>query len=129
MSMLKPNLIAMSAIVASSAFASQIVVANENPFEMTDLSSGYMVAGNHGKHKKMKKMDTDGSGSISKDEFMAYSEKKFDRKDKNGDGEITPDEMRKHKEGKCGEGKCGEGKCGESKSGEGKCGEGKCGES
>ena len=105
MSDFKPNIIVMSAIVATSAFASQLAGADENPFEISDLSSGYMVADSHGKHHKMKKMDTDGDGSVSKDEFMAYMEKKFARKDKNGDGVLTADEMKrkKHGEGKCGE--------------------------
>ena len=133
MSKFKPNFIAMSAIVATSTFASQFAVAEDNPFEMTELSSGYMVAESHGKYckKKMKKMDTNKDGSVSKDEFMSHAEKKFAKKDKNGDGVLTEDEMKrmkKHSEGKCGEGKCGEGKCGEGKCGEGKCGEGKCGE-
>ena len=119
MANIKPTLVAISTIIASSTFAAQVVSADENPFEMTDLSSGYMVADNHGKYckKKMKKMDTNEDGSVSKEEFMAYSEKKFAKKDKNGDGVLTADEMKrkKHSEGKCGEGKCGEGKCGEKK--------------
>ena len=120
----KPNVIAISTIIATGSFASSLVSADENPFQMTDLSSGYMVADGHGdkkscKIRKMKKMDTDGDGAVSKDEFMAHAEKKFAKKDKNGDGVISADEMKamkKHKEGKCGEGKCGEGKCGEEKS-------------
>ena len=120
MSKFKPNLIAISAIVATGTFASSQVIADENPFQMTDLSSGYMVADKHGKYckKKMKRMDTDEDGSVSKEEFMAYMEKKFAKKDKNGDGVLSADEMKrgkKHHEGKCGEGKCGEGKCGEKK--------------
>ena len=112
MSKFKPNLIAMSTIVATSAFTSQLASAEDNPFKTTELSSGYMVADSHGgKHHKMKKMDTDGDGSVSKDEFMAYMEKKFAKKDKNGDGVLSADEMKrmkKHRDGKCGEGKCGE---------------------
>jgi hypothetical protein len=109
----KSNLIALSAIVATSTFASQIVVAEENPFKMTELSSGYLVADSHGKSckNKMKKMDANEDGSVSKDEFMSHAEKKFSKKDKNGDGVLTEDEMKSkkgHSEGKCGEGKCGE---------------------
>ena len=123
MSNFKSNLIATSAIIATSTLATQLVSADENPFEMTNLSSGYMVADNHGKYckKKMKRMDTNEDGSVSKDEFMNYMEKKFARKDENGDGVLSADEMKrmkKHREGKCGEGKCGEGKCGEGKCGE-----------
>ncbi len=123
MSKIKSNLIAMSTIIAASSFASTTAVADENPFQMTELSSGYMVADGHGKYckKKMKKMDLNEDGAVSKEEFMSHAEKKFAKKDKNGDGVLTEDEMKrmkKHSEGKCGEGKCGEGKCGEGKCGE-----------
>jgi Ca2+-binding EF-hand superfamily protein len=40
-----------------------------------------------------KEADTDGNGTISKDEFMAYSEKKFDAMDTNNDGELTKAEV------------------------------------
>jgi len=109
-------LLAASTLIISPSFASE-----ENPFQLTDLSSGYMVADSHGKHCKLRKMDSDGDGSVSKDEFMSHAEKKFSKKDKNGDGVLSGDEMKmmkkmkKQKEGKCGEGKCGEGKCGEKK--------------
>ena len=132
---LKPITAAIGTVFVTSTLMTTSVSAEENPFQMTDLSSGYMVADGHEgkcgegkcgekkscKIKKMKKMDTDGDGVVSKDEFMAHAEKKFSRKDKNGDGVISADEMKrmkKHKEGKCGEGKCGEGKCGEGKCGE-----------
>ncbi len=72
--------------------------ADENPFTMDPLSSGYMVADGHkkqGKHDKMKMMDADGNGSISKDEFIAHAHMKFAKKDKNGDGVLTADEMKK----------------------------------
>jgi len=106
-------LLTASTLMISPSFASE-----ENPFQLTELSSGYMVADGHGKHCNMKKMDSDGDGTVSKDEFMTHAEKKFSKKDKNGDGVLSDEEMKKmkkHKEGKCGEGKCGEGKCGEKK--------------
>ena len=88
----------VSTIVAMSALIFvPLNAAEENPFQTTDLSSGYLVADSHGKHNKMKKMDTDGDGVVSKDEFMAYAEKKFARKDKNGDGVISVDEMKRKK--------------------------------
>ena len=132
---LKPITAAIGTVFVTSTLIAAPASADQNPFQMTELSSGYMVADGHEgkcgegkcgdkktcKIKKMKKMDTDGDGAVSKDEFMAHAEKKFSRKDKNGDGVISADEMKrmkKHKEGKCGEGKCGEGKCGEGKCGE-----------
>ena len=123
---IKPIAVAIGTVFVTSALLTTPASADENPFQMTELSSGYMVADGHkGKRsckiKKLKKMDTDGDGAVSKDEFMAHAEKKFAKKDKNGDGVISAEEMKqmkKHKEGKCGEGKCGEGKCGEGKCGE-----------
>ena len=90
------------AVLASSAFIVTPVIANENPFQITDLASGYIVADSHGgKHNKMKMMDTDGDGSVSKDEFMNYADEKFNRKDKNGDGVLSADEVKHHGKGKC----------------------------
>ena len=109
----KTNLLAIGTIVTTSTFASHLVIAEENPFKMMELSSGYVVADSHGKSckNKMKKMDVNNDGSVSKEEFMSHAEKKFSKKDKNGDGVLTKDEMKRkkgHEEGKCGEGKCGE---------------------
>ena len=76
--------------------------AEANPFAMTELGSGYMVAANaEGKCGEGK------CGGAEKDRA---------EKDKAG-------------EGKCGEGKCGaknEASESKDKGGEGKCGEGKC---
>jgi uncharacterized low-complexity protein len=135
---LKPLTAAIGAILATSAFAIPTASADENPFQITELTSGYMVAEKEGKcgegkcggmkmkegkcgmKMMMKKMDADEDGAISKEEFMQHHEKKFDKKDKNEDGKLTEDEMKMMKEGKCGmkmkEGKCGEGKCGGMKS-------------
>ena len=94
---------------ASMIFASQIVTASaanaqEEPFNLIQSTPSFMLAEHHGgKHggHGMKKMDTDGNGEVSKDEFMAHHEMKFMMKDKNGDGKLTGDEM-KHKKCKHG---------------------------
>ena len=126
-------------VLAASAIAMPSASAAENPFQMNELASGYMVAekegmcgegkcgeGKCGMNKRgpccgMKKMDADKDGAVSREEFMKHHEMKFTQKDKNKDGQLTADEMKKKKKGKCGgmkmkEGKCGEGKCGEKKS-------------
>jgi uncharacterized low-complexity protein len=147
----KPLAIAMGAAFATSLAGTPVANAAENPFAMSELAGGYMVASSHmegkcgegkcggDKGKKegkcgegkcgMKMMDADGDGKVTKDEFDAAHETMFKRKDKNADGALDASEM----EGKCGEGKCGgkakkEGSCGGDKTKkEGKCGEGKCG--
>ncbi len=128
---LKPLAAAVGAILVASAFTIPTVSAEENPFQMTELSSGYMLAGKEGKCGEgkcgmkmegkcgMKMMDANEDGSISKEEFMQHHEKKFTEKDKNKDGQLTADEMKMMKMKK-GEGMCGEGKCGGKKPSEDK---------
>ena len=96
---LKPIAAAVGAALTASVIAMPIANADANPFDMTELSSGYMVADGHEEGKC-------GEGKCGEG--------------KCGEGKCG--------EGKAEEGKCGEGKCGEGKCGEGKCGEGKCGE-
>jgi len=95
---IKPLAIALGATFVTSLAGTTIANAAENPFSMTELPSGYMVAD--------KAEGKCGEGKC-------------------GEGKCGSGEQ-KAKEGKCGEGKCGEGKSGkEGKCGEGKCGEGK----
>ena len=106
---LKPVAAALGATFAVSLAASPLAGAAENPFNMTELAGGYMVAGH----------DADAEGKCGEG-------KCGEGKDK---GEGKCGEGKDKGEGKCGEGKCGEGK----DDGEGKCGgdksegEGKCG--
>ncbi|MEE8264406.1 MAG: hypothetical protein V3R40_04035 [Gammaproteobacteria bacterium] len=102
---LKPLAAAIGTTFAVSLAASPLASAEENPFSMTQFSSGYMVA-DHGGEKGAE--------------------------GKCGEGKCG--EGKKAEEGKCGEGKCGEGKKAEGekkvegeKKAEGQCGEGKCG--
>jgi uncharacterized low-complexity protein len=124
---LKPLAAALGTILVASAFTIPTASADDNPFQITELTSGYMVAEKEGKcgegkcggMKMMKeKMDADKDGAISKEEFMQHHEKKFAKKDKNSDGKLTEDEMKMMKEGKCGGMKMKEGKCGEKMKGE-----------
>lgn len=45
--------------------------------------------------QRLKEIDTNGDGNISKAEFQAQGDKKFTKMDSNGDGQISPEE-RKH---------------------------------
>ena len=46
----------------------------------------------HGKF--LKKLDTNGDGAVSKDEFMSKQEEHFSKMDADGDGSVTADEMK-----------------------------------
>ena len=94
--MIKPVAAAIGVAFVSSLVVS-VAVADDNPFDASDLDAGYMVADSHG----------EGEGSCGEGEGSC------------GEGEGSCGEG----EGSCGE---GEGSCGE-KGEEGKCGEGKCG--
>jgi len=95
-SAIKPLVAAVGAAMATSLVAVPTASADANPFGMTELSSGYMVAGSaEGKC----------GGAMGGDDKRATEGKCGGAKAK--------------EEGKCGEGKCGENK----KAKEGKCGE------
>lgn len=51
----------------------------------------------HGADRAIKRMDSNGDGVVSQDEFLAAAHKRFSRLDKNGDGSITADEMPAHR--------------------------------
>ena len=114
---LTPLVAALGAAVATSLVGTQVANAKENPFTLTELSSGYMVADNHASEGTCGgKMKATGEGNCGAD-------KKAMGEGKCGEGKCGADKKA------MGEGKCGEGKCGADKKamGEGKCGEGKCG--
>ena len=100
----KPVALAVGAALASSFAIGGVANADtiDNPFAMSALSAGYMLAAGEGS-----------CGGDKKDEGKCGG-------DKEGEGSCGGD---KEGEGKCGEGSCG----GDKKEGEGKCGEGSCG--
>ncbi len=92
--------IAIGATFVTALAATPVANASENPFSMSQLSSGYMVAE---KDKEMKSGEGNCGGH------------KDGKKMKSGEGKCGGDKAGKHKEGKSKEGKCGEGKCGGKK--------------
>ncbi|UCE89927.1 MAG: hypothetical protein JSW10_03625 [Pseudomonadota bacterium] len=106
-SQMKTLSLALGTAFAASLAASNVALADagQNPFGMSDLSSGYMqLAGKEGKC---------GEGKCG-------GEKKSSKEGKCGEGKCGGEKS--SKEGKCGgekksskEGKCGEGKCGGKK--------------
>lgn len=136
--LIKPVAAAVGVAFVSSFAFSTAAVAADNPFAAADLDSGYLLAGDgeteegkcgegkcgEGIKKSMEegkcgmsRMDANGDGNITREEFMKGHEGKFDSMDTNGDGMIDSNEQAAHmKEGKCGAGKMGqEGKCGAEK--------------
>ena len=95
---LKPLAIALGAAFVTSLASIPVANAAENPFAMSELSSGYMVADSH-----MEGGDK-GKAEGKYGEGKCGGEKKMD------------------KEGKCGEGKCGGAKTEGKAEAEGKCG-------
>ena len=87
---LNPLALALGATALGGVLAGPAALAADDPFRITELSRGYMVADSHG-------------------EAPAEGEEEpCPRDGGDGDGgDAAP------AEGKCGEGKCGEGKCGE----------------
>ncbi|MBX3693479.1 EF-hand domain-containing protein [Dokdonella sp.] len=129
----KPVGIAIGTALLGSLSLAQLAVASDG-FKASDLGRGYVVAMAGDKAKEGKcgegkcgegkcgfaKLDANGDGAISADEWNAAKPDKADKwakLDADGDGKVTREEWdaaHKAKEGKCGEGKCGEGKCGGS---------------
>jgi len=102
----KPLAIALGAAFVTSLAGTPVANAAENPFAMSELSSGYMVA-------EMAEGKC-GEGKCGGEKTKAEG--------KCGEGKCGGDKAKT--EGKCGGDKAGtEGKA----MGEGKCGEGKCG--
>ena len=118
---LKPIAAALGTTFAVSLMASPIAGAGENPFNMTPLSSGYMVAD----HEKEAEGKCGEGKATGQEEGKGQSEEEHGKdtsaEGKCGEGKCG--EKRKAHEGKCGEGKCGEGK--KKEESEGKCGENK----
>lgn len=110
-----------SAFVAGMA-AAPIASAADNPFALTQLSSGYQVAqagkmpegkcaqGMCGSMKPKAAVGTCGAavldankdGKISKEEFVNGHAAMFDALDTNKDGSLSASEMGKMMQGKCG---------------------------
>jgi uncharacterized low-complexity protein len=118
---MKPLAIAAGAALATSLAATVPANAAENPFAMSELSSGYQVAemaegkcgegkcgaammgtgktsapkeGKCGEGKcGVKMMDADGDGAVTKEEFMQGHDAMFGKIDANGDGVLDADEQ------------------------------------
>jgi uncharacterized low-complexity protein len=127
---IKPLAVALGTVFTVSLANIAITNAAENPFSIKPVSGGSMLLAEGkcgegkcgaGKDKGaegkcgMARMDADGDGNVTREEFMKGHEAMFDKIDTNGDGVIDSAEraaqmskmMGFMKDGKCGEGKCG----------------------
>jgi len=120
---IKPLTLAMGTVFTMSLANAPITSASENPFSMKPLSGGHIMlaegkcgegkcgAGKAGEGRcGMGRMDADGDGNVSRDEFMQGHEVMFDKIDQNDDGVIDPTERAAHMNNMKGfmqEGKCG----------------------
>ncbi len=91
---MKPLSVALGAAFVASLAGTSVANAADNPFSMTELSSGYMVAGSH-----------EGKCGEGKCGGEKHSKEGKCGEGKCGEGKCGGE--KKMKEGKCGEGKCG----------------------
>ena len=114
----KPLTLAMGTVFTMSLANAPVTSASENPFSMKPLSGGHVMlaegkcgAGKAGEGRcGMGRMDADGDGNVSRDEFMQGHEAMFDKIDQNDDGVIDPQERAVHMNNMKGfmqDGKCG----------------------
>ncbi len=110
----KPLATALGAVVVGSL---SLCTANaaENPFEMNDLSAGYLMTAEKDMEGKCGEGKCGGSMKATEAEGKCAG-KKAKAEGKCGEGKCGGDKAAKS-EAKCGEGKCGEGKCGGKKAG------------
>lgn len=76
------------------SMAAAAIMASPAAFADHHKERGDMEGKKSHKAYMLKKMDADGDGMISKDEFMAAHEEKFNKMDADGDGFLTEDEMK-----------------------------------
>jgi uncharacterized low-complexity protein len=99
--------VAKSACAVFAASLASVVVAGlgANTFAMAPVSGARLMLaeGKCGEGKcGMRRMDANGDGKVTKEEFMQGHEAMFDSMDANGDGVIDAGEHQgHHKRGKC----------------------------
>jgi uncharacterized low-complexity protein len=115
-SSIKPLAFALGAAFATTLSSTAVVNAASNPFEMTELSGGYLVtAAAEGKCGGSMKAKSDA-------EAKCGAKKAADKASKDGKCGANKTRNKTGKEGKCGEGKCGANKMKAKAAKEGKCG-------
>jgi uncharacterized low-complexity protein len=100
-----PAAAAACMVFATSLAGMAIADPSASPFAMTSADSErlLMAEGKCGEGKcGMRRMDANGDGKVTKEEFMQGHDAMFDAMDTNGDGVIDAEEQRGHgHQGKC----------------------------
>ena len=99
-----------SGLVATSVHADSVVNSEENPFAMTELSSGYMFVAKADKDKKGAIKMKDGACGEGTCGAAMMSEGAMEKtvEGKCAGNKPAPKAKKMDMEGKCGEGKCGD---------------------
>ena len=109
----KPLVLALGTAMTATLAGMSVGNASENPFSMSPLPGGYLqvaegkcggkmpAEGKCGEGKcGMQRMDADGDGKVTRDEFMQGHEEMFTVIDANGDGVIDVEEAAAHRAGR-----------------------------
>jgi Ca2+-binding EF-hand superfamily protein len=86
-------------VAAASAKFKQLDTAGTNELTAAEIASSPKAQErvSHVADKMIKRMDTNGDGVVSQDEYMAAVKQRFAKMDKNGDGFIDADELPAHR--------------------------------
>jgi Ca2+-binding EF-hand superfamily protein len=83
----------IAGILGTGAMISTAVLAQETDQKTVSPDDKKVAAGEREAKKLLLLMDTDKSGKVSKQEFMAFMEAEFERMDINKDGELEVKEL------------------------------------
>jgi Ca2+-binding EF-hand superfamily protein len=82
------SILSITALLCASSLS--VAAANNDPAMPAHAKAGKQQQ----MQQRLKEVDSNGDGNISKAEFQANGEKKFAKMDSNGDGQISPDERK-----------------------------------
>lgn len=82
------SILSLTALLCTSSLT--LAAASDDP-----AMPGHDKAGRQQQmQQRLKEIDSNGDGNISKAEFQAHGDKRFNKMDSNGDGLISPDERK-----------------------------------
>ena len=81
-----------------SVAALSVALAFSSPALASGTENGAPARAERVPGKYLQKVDKDGDGAISKEEFLAHGEERFNKMDADKDGKVTREEMKAHHE-------------------------------